>query len=167
MKTEFSVNNTDAGILYRFKFPEDMSVSSYISVDLEIPENEGEKTVTVIIGEETSSIEFSATVSGRREIICDLTDYAKNSSVKYIEIIVSDVTDGLAVYTYSITGHSIYYTDNSLESVILKNRELSDTADPTEDALTRTYLTVAIVVLTVFTIAIVLVLSRKNQPKES
>lgn len=167
MKTAFSVNNTNAGILYRFKFPEDMSVSSYISVDLEIPENEGEKTVTVIIGEETSSIEFSATVSGRREIICDLTDYAKNSSVKYIEIIVSDVTDGLAVYTYSITGHSIYYTDNSLESVILKNRELSDTADPTEDALTRTYLTVAIVVLTVFTIAIVLVLSRKNQPKES
>ncbi len=165
MKTVFDESSpVSAGIIYRFKNPENMSVSPYVSLDIEIPEAAGEKTVTVIFGGEVASAEFSAPLSGRGEMICDISGFSEKEAVKYIKITVSDLDEGLEIYTYSVTGHSIYYTDDSLEAVILKERELSAAADPDDSPVSRTYLTIAIVVFTVFTVAVILALSRKKRP---
>lgn len=147
---------------YRFEYPENMSLAPYLSFDVEVPEEIGEVEMIVILGSAGVRAEYNAVISGRDEIICDLTEFDGRESVEYIKLLVFDRGEDVDISLYSVKGYSAYYTDESLESAILAEREKIRNETETEDTVNRTVVGVAIAAVAVFSVLIFLALSRKR-----
>ncbi len=151
---------------YRFEYPENMSLAPYVSFDVEVPEEYGEIDVTVIFGSSGVRAEYNATVSGREKIVCDLSEFDGRERVEYIKLLALDRGEDIDMSLYSVKGHSAYYTDESLESAILAEREKARNETETEYTVNRALFGVAVAVVAVFSVLVFLALSRKRTEEE-
>jgi len=147
---------------YKFEYPENMSIAPYVSFDIEFAEEYGKVDVMVIFGAEGIRAEYNATVSGRENIVCDLTEFEGRERVEYIKILVFNRDEDIDMSLYSVKGHSAYYTDQSLESAILAEREKVRNEAEAEFTVNRTFIGVAVAAVAVFSVLVFLALSRKR-----
>lgn len=147
---------------YKFEYPENMSIAPYVAFDVEFAEEYGEVDVMVIFGAAGVRAEYTAVVSGRGNIVCDLTEFDGRERVEYIKILVFNRDEDINMSLYSVKGHSAYYTDQSLESAILAEREKVRNEAEAEFTVNRTFVGVAVAAVAVFSVLVFLALSRKK-----
>ncbi|MBP5237190.1 MAG: hypothetical protein J6128_06715 [Clostridia bacterium] len=158
-----SVGTDRTGTVCRFKKATDFSLTPYVSVDLELPESSHGTPVKVVFGNRSGIVEYSFVISGRKTVVCDLSELAAYAVFDYMKIIVSGLDAGTDFYTFSISGHSTELNDDDLEKSISDLQLRSEAKREDTKPVNSPAIFMGIIVIALISVFTILILSRKKQ----
>ena len=159
--TSSGTDNT--GTVCRFKQAMDFGLTPFVSVDLELPESSSGTPVKIVFGNRSRILEYSFVISGRKTVVCDLSDHTEDAVFDYMKIIASGMDAGMDFYTFSISGHSAELNDDDLEKSISDLLLKSESKRESPKTVNSPAIFMGIIILALISVFTILILSRKKQ----